>query len=340
MPAEWEPHEATWLAYPQNASDWPGKLNSARWAHLEIIRHLQRNETVRLIVPEEKPWSQARSILQRNGVNIDDLEVHFCASNRNWLRDSGPTFVRQGQKLHAVCWLFNAWAKYKDWQKDARVGRFIARRAGAEIIEPKINGQVVCMEGGAIDCNGHGTLLTTEQCLLSEGPQTRNPCCTRDEIESVLGKTLGVQQILWLSRGITGDDTGGHIDNLARFAGSNRVVTIVETDSRDVNHAPLLENLRRLRGMHAEDGKPLEIVELPMPRPVFYNSCRLPASYANFYIANNLVLVPTFNDPNDRVALRILEQCFPDREVCGIHSLDLLLGLGTLHCQTQQQPAI
>ena len=338
MPAEWEPHEATWLAYPHSASDWPGKLTAVRWAFAEFVRLLSGREQVRLLVRDAQEGERVRSVLRRGGADPDHVELHFAPTDRSWLRDSGPTFVFRDGQIHAVCWAFNGWGRYANWQADRKVGHYIATSSGAAILEPKANGRIVVLEGGSIESNGQGTILTTEQCLLGDGSQARNPGLSRSAIEGVLRDCVGATNVLWLGRGIAGDDTSGHVDTLARFVGRNRVAAIVETDSRDENYAALQENLRRLRGMRDERGRALEIVELPMPRPLRFDGCRLPASYANFYVANGTVLVPTFNDSNDGAALGILRECFPDREVRGVHCVDIALGLGTLHCLAQQQP--
>lgn len=338
MPAEWEPHEATWLAYPHSQSDWPGKLSAVRWAFAEFVRLLSGHEQVRLLVREAREAERARSVLRRSGADPDRVELHPVSTDRSWLRDSGPTFVFRDGQLHAVCWAFNAWGRYANWQADRSVGRYVANSSGAAILEPKANGRIVVMEGGSIESNGRGTILTTEQCLLGGRRQARNPGLSRNAIERVLHDSLGATNVLWLGHGIAGDDTGGHVDTLARFVGRNRVAAIVETDRRDENYAALQDNLRRLQGMRDERGRALEVIELPMPRPLWFDGYRLPASYANFYVANGTVLVPTFNDTNDAAALRILRECFPDREVRGVHCVDIALGLGTLHCLAQQQP--
>ncbi len=338
MPAEWEPHEATWLAYPHSRSDWPGKLSAVRWAFAEFVRLLSGRERVCLLVRDAREAERARSVLRRSGADPDHVELHLVSTDRSWLRDSGPTFVLRDGRLHAVCWAFNAWGRYDNWQADRRVGRYIANSSAAGVLEPTANGRTVVMEGGAIESNGQGTILTTEQCLLGDRPRARNPGLSRNAIERVLRDCLGATNVLWLGSGIAGDDTGGHVDTLARFVGRNRVAAIVETDRRDENYAALQDNLRRLREMRDERGRTLEIVDLPMPRPLWFDGCRLPASYANFYVANGTVLVPTFNDSNDAAALRILRECFPDREVRGVHCVDIALGLGTLHCLAQQLP--
>jgi agmatine deiminase len=340
MPAEWEPHEATWLAWPHNRDDWPGKLAAIEWVYAEMVRHLCRHETVRMIVPNALKEKRARRVLTRSGVeDFSRIKFHHIATDRSWVRDTGPLFVTNGREVGATSWRFSAWAKYLNWKLDDRVARQLVRRCKIVGWEPKHAGRRIVLEGGAIDVNGRGTMLTTEECLLSTEKQQRNPGMGRDDYETVFRDYLGVENVLWLGRGIEGDDTHGHIDDLARFVGPRTIVTVIETDSRDANYEPLRDNLRRLRQMRDQDGKPLKIIELPMPRPLTFEGCRLPASYANFYIANGLVLVPTFNDPNDRVALGVLAEVFPDREVIGIHCVDLAWGFGTIHCSTQQQPA-
>lgn len=340
MPAEWEPHDATWLAYPHRADDWPGKLTAVRWAFVEFVRKLQQHETVRLLVRDSREARRVCRTMRRGAAEPDLVKIHVRDTDRSWLRDSGPTFVLVGPRLGAVCWRFNGWARYSDWRLDAQVGRFVAHAAGAEVLEPQAEGRLVTMEGGGIESNGRGTLLTTEQFLLSHGRYARNPGLSRDGVESVFREALGAKNILWLGHGIAGDDTSGHVDTVARFVGPRRIATMVETDSRDENYQPLQDNLRQLRRMRNEGGLALDVVELPMPRALYFEGYRLPASYANFYIANGTVLVPTFNDPNDRVAMRVLEECFPGREVCGIHCTELVLGLGGLHCLAQQQPRV
>ncbi len=340
MPAEWEPHAATWLVRPHNARDWPGKLAAVRWVYVEIIRHLHRRETICLVVYDAKTIEAAKRFLSRGGVDIDRVQFIVKRTDRSWARDSGPTFVTDGASLGAVCWRFNAWTKYSNWQHDATLGKFIAKRAMAARLTPKARGKPVVMEGGAIESNGLGTLMTTEECLLSTGRQARNPGLGRGDIERIFENYLGARKVLWLNRGIAGDDTHGHIDDIARFVGPKTVAAATETNPKDENYAPLKENLKRLRSMTDQSGRPLEIVELPMPRPLYFEGIRLPASYANFYIANGIVLAPTFNDPNDRVALGALAECFPDREICGIHCVDMVWGFGTLHCAAQQQPSI
>jgi agmatine deiminase len=341
MPAEWEPHEATWLAWPHNRSDWPGKFQAMPWVYADIVRHLSHAERVELLVQDEAAQERASRVLASSGARMQSVRFHLWPTNRVWTRDYGPNFVVSKGQLGAVKWHFNAWAKYPDWQLDDAAGRKIARFTRAKEWRPaallKGRSQPLVLEGGSIDGNGKGTLLTTNECLLSD-VQSRNPGIEREALEIALGEYLGIKKILWLGCGIAGDDTHGHVDDITRFVAPDVVVTAVERDTSDPNYLPLKQNLELLRAATDQDGRPLRVIELPMPAPVIFRGQRLPASYANFYIANGLVLVPTFNDRNDRLALSILADCFPGREVIGIHSRDLVWGLGTLHCMTQQQP--
>jgi agmatine deiminase len=338
MPAEWEPHAATWLAWPHNVNDWPGKFEPIPWVYAEIIRHLARHERVELVVNDAAAEKLARKVLKRANALNDNIKFHHWRTNRIWLRDSGCTFVK-GENFTGIKWQFNAWAKYANWKRDDKIGSLMAEAAGA-IEEQATSGKGrVVLEGGSIDGNGQGTLLTTEECLLSK-VQQRNPHMKRKDYEKVFAEYLGIRNVIWLGNGITGDDTHGHVDDLTRFVSPDTVVTVVEADPKDPNYEPLRDNVKRLRSATDQDGNPLAIVELPMPAPVFFEGRRLPASYANFYIANGLVLVPVFNDANDRVALDILADLFPDREIIPIYSGDLVWGFGTLHCMTQQQPAV
>jgi agmatine deiminase len=328
MPAEWEPHEATWIAWPHNRGDWPGRFAPIPWVYGEIVRKLSRVETVRILVENRDVERQARRLLEKVGARLEALEFFPCSTNRVWTRDYGPIFVTNERGEVAItAWRFNAWAKYDDWQLDAAVPAKVAHRLKARVWTP---GMV--LEGGSIDVNGAGTLLTTEECLLSP-VQARNPAMSRDAIERKLRDYLGAERVAWLRSGIAGDDTHGHIDDVARFADAGTVVLARESDRSDPNYAALRENEAILRAAG------LRVVRLPMPQPLVFDGQRLPASYANFYIANGLVLVPTFNDPNDRFALTILARVFPGREVVGINCTELIWGLGALHCMTQQQPA-
>jgi agmatine deiminase len=337
-PAEWEPHAATWLVWPHNRKDWPGKFAPIPLVYAEIIRHLGRRERVELIVDDAAAEAKARRLLVRAGAWSGNVRFHHWPTDRIWVRDSGCTFTKDGPELGAVRWRFNAWAKYPDFQRDELIGGHMAEAAGAGAFQARHGGRPVVLEGGSIDGNGRGTLLTTEECLLSE-VQQRNPGLGRADYERVFKEHLGVRAVIWLERGVAGDDTHGHVDDISRFVAADTVVTVVEPDPSQPNHAPLQENLRRLRAARDQDGNPLRVVELPMPGPVTFGGVLLPASYGNFYIANGLVLVPVFNDRNDRLALNILADLFPDREVIGIYAGDLILGFGALHCLTQQQPA-
>jgi agmatine deiminase len=330
MPAEWEPHRATWIAWPHNRSDWPGRFAPIPWVYVEIVRHLHRSERVRIITMDtERP---AR-LLARAGVDLSRIDFFRFPTDRSWTRDYGPIFVKHGKKLAICNWRFNAWAKYPNWKRDDRIAALAARKLGLPLVEPGL-----VLEGGGIDVNGRGTLLATEECFLSK-VQERNPGVARDQFEAALRAWLGAKKVLWLRRGIAGDDTHGHIDDIARFVAPSTVVATVESNRRDENYAPLQENLELLRSMRDQSGRRLDVVPLPMPSPLYFDGRRLPASYANFYIANDVVLVPTFNDPQDHIALGTLADVFPGRRIVGIHSVDLIWGLGTLHCLTQQEPA-
>jgi agmatine deiminase len=338
MPAEWEPHEATWIAWPHRRDDWPGKFAAIPWVYAEIVRHLHYSELVRMLIPNSRAENRIRRILRRSGVDLTRVEFFPFATDRAWIRDYGPLFVADPSGAVATTdWKFNAWAKYPDWQKDDAAGRRIATALGLPAWQPVLDERPIVLEGGSIDVNGAGLLLTTEECLLGS-VQARNPGLQRHELEQVFADYLGIHHVLWLGRGIAGDDTHGHIDDLARFVDPRTIVAVTEDNQGDVNYEPLQENLRRLRGMTDQHGRSLEIVSLPMPEPVCFDGHRLPASYANFYIANDRVLVPTFNDPRDRQALSVLADLFPGRTVVGIHAVDLVWGLGTLHCLTLQQP--
>jgi agmatine deiminase len=378
MPAEWEPHAATWLAWPHYHGDWPGKFDPIPWVYTEIIRNLARHERVELIVNDARAERQARKQLERANADVTNVRFHRWPTNRSWLRDSGCIFVtessghqdREGHdfssepalskrsapkgadkygerkrplapegRLLATKFRFNAWAKYANYRHDQEIGTFMANASRSQEIRPTHHNARVVLEGGSIDVNGQGTLLTTEECLLSK-IQQRNPGMKRKDYENVFADYLGAPHVIWLGKGIFGDDTHGHVDDLTRFVNRDTVVTMVESNPKDVNHKPLSDNLRRLQAASDQDGKPLNIVELPMPGPVVFEQRRLPASYANFYIANGIVLVPVFNDPNDRIALNTMAALFPTREVVPIYSGDLVWGLGTMHCITQQQPSL
>ncbi len=343
MPAEWEPHEATWIGWPHNRSDWPGKFAAIPWVYAEIVRHLVRGERVRILVNGRAHEAAARAALAESHVDLARVEFFRLPTNRGWTRDFGPIFVRRDARPRATAiarFRFNGWAKYSDWRKDNRVPDFVARRLGLRQFRIEVDGRNFVLEGGSIDVNGRGSLLSTEECLLDPRAQPRNPRLGREDVEAVLRYALGVSNILWLGRGIAGDDTHGHVDDFCRFVNPRTVVLCQEKNRRDPNHRALEENRERLQSMRLENGARIEVVRVPMPAPLYFGRDRLPASYANFYVANAAVLVPTFNDASDRAALGILAELFSDRPVVGIHAVDLVLGLGTLHCLTQQQPAL
>lgn len=338
MPAEWERHEATWLAWPHETSDWPGKFAPIPWVYGEIVRHLSQVEKVRILVEDADIEHKARRVLKKSGARMCAVEFFHIPTNRSWTRDFCPIFVREaGRKLMLLNWQFNGWAKYPNSTHDDAVTESLAPKLDMPLLTPKWNGRRIVLEGGSIDVNGAGSILTTEECLLSD-VQSRNPDLSRTDLEQIFAKYLGAHHTLWLRHGIAGDDTHGHVDDLARFTDAETVVIASESDPHETNYEPLQENLALLLEMRDQNRQALRVETLPMPRPVFFDGQRLPASYANFYIANELVLAPTFNDPNDRVALNKLAELFPDRKIVGIGATDLVLGLGTLHCMTQQQP--
>ena len=340
MPAEWEAHEATWLGWPHELTDWPGKFAPIPWAFAEIVRHLARVERVNLLVESRAAESRVKTILRKAGAELDAVTFFHVPTDRGWMRDSGPISISGGSDGGTLLnFAFNGWAKYDDYKKDAKVVGRVKSRMKRRVILPEHKGRRVVLEGGSIDVNGHGTLLTTEECLLSK-VQERNPGFTRDDYAEIFRRYLGATNVLWLAKGIAGDDTHGHVDDLARFVDATTVVAVVEDDPADENHRPLMENLVRLREMKDQDGRPLRVETLPMPEPAVFDGQRLPASYANFYIANKIVLVPTFNDPADRVALEKLAELFPSRAIVPIYCRDLVLGLGTIHCMTQQLPRV
>jgi len=338
FPAEWEPHEATWIAWPHHEPDWPGKLAPIPWVYAEITRVLARHERVEILCHDETVREDARRLLEAHGVR-ENVRLHVVPNDRVWLRDSAPTGVvdEKGQVV-LVNWAFNAWAKYDNYARDARIGEAVERLTGLPRVEPERpdTGERVVLEGGGIETDGEGTLLVTEEWLLSD-VQVRNPGLSRDDYERLFAQYLGIRQTIWLGEGCVGDDTHGHIDDIARFTSPGTIVLAFEEDPADDNHRRSLDNWDRLQLVGGADGR-LRVVKLPYPRAVEMNGERLPASYANFYVANGVVIVPTFNDPNDRIALNTLAELFPDRQVVGIHAVDLVWGLGTLHCLSQQQP--
>ena len=339
MPAEWERHEGTWLGWPHELTDWPGKFAPIPWAFAEMVRVLSEVEKVFLLVEDRAAEKRVQGILRKAGAKLESVDFIAVATDRGWMRDSGPICVKNAAGEVAYNnFVFNGWAKYPNHKKDALVVRKANGRRKKKIFFPEHKGRRVVLEGGSIDVNGRGTLLTTEECLQSQ-VQERNPGFTKEDYAEVFRKYLGVTNVLWLGNGIAGDDTHGHVDDLTRFVNETTVVTIVEEDPAEANYAALQENLGRLKEMKDQDGRALTVETLPTPRPVYFDGQRLPASYANFYIGNGVVIVPTFNDAQDRVALHTLGRLFPGREVVGIHCRDLVLGLGTLHCMTQQELA-
>jgi agmatine deiminase len=335
MPAEWEPHEATWLSWPHKEESWPGAFEPVPAIFVEIARNLTESELVRINVADQDSAARVREMLRRGGANLDAVRLHLIPTNDAWTRDHGPVYViretEDGRERAIIDWGYNAWGnKYPPYDLDDVVPQRIAEQSGEMLFQPGI-----VMEGGSFDVNGRGTLLTTESCLLNPN---RNPDASREQIEWYLREYLGVSRILWLGEGIVGDDTDGHIDDLSRFVGPDTVITAIEADPTDENYTPLRENLARLEAMTDQGGRKLRVVTMPMPGPIYFDGQRLPASYANFYIANRTVLLPTFRHENDVRAIEILQGLYPDRRIVGIDCTDLVWGLGAVHCVTQQQP--
>lgn len=334
---------ATWLGWPHNASDWPGKMASIHWVYGEICRKLATGEQVCILIHSKRHEDRARCFLSRAGANLSKIEFFLIPTDRGWTRDFGPIFVTRNYPDSEVAiarFSFTGWALYPNWKKDTQVPQELGSHLKCRSFPIIHNRREVVLEGGCIDVNGVGTVLTTEECLLDLEVQVRNPGFSRGDYELVLKESLGVSNVVWLNKGIAGDDTHGHVDDLCRFVNPTTVVLCQERNVADDNHRTLAENFERLEAATLEDGSKIEVIPLPMPAPLYFEGRRLPASYANFYIGNAAVLVPTFNDPNDRVALGILNELFPDRSVVGIHAVDLVWGFGTLHCLTQQQPAL
>lgn len=338
LPAEFEEHEATWIGWPYNKEDWPGKFQPIPWVYGEIVRYIARGEKVRIIVQSKTHQKKAESVLKAVQADFNNIEFFKLETDRNWLRDAGPQFVKnENGDTVVIHFNFNAWAKYDNYKLDAKIPKMISKELNLERIKAEHKGREVVLEGGSIDYNGAGTIITTEECLMDEKVQVRNRGFLKKDYEEVFNKYFGVTNVIWLNKGITGDDTHGHVDDITRFVNKNTVVTVIEDNPNDANYNNLMENRERLYGARLEDGTKLKVVELPMPSPVIFRGERLPASYANFYISNYAVLVPTFNDPKDRIALAILSELFKDKPVIGIHAVDLVWGLGTLHCLTHEQ---
>jgi agmatine deiminase len=338
LPAEWEKHKSTILSWPHQKEDWPGKFTPIPWVYTEIVKNIVPGELVRIIVQSQKDEIKARKCLERAHVDLTNVQWIIAETDRGWMRDSSPAFVKSGKEVTAIKFIFNGWAKYDNWKKDKSIPGILAKKLNLNLVDAAYALTGVVLEGGAIDSNGCGTLLTTEECLLDDQVQTRNPGFTKADYEKVFKDYLGIKNIIWLGHGIAGDDTHGHVDDLCRFVNRNTVVLCRENNPGDENYEILKENFERLKHARLEDGSPLNVVELPMPKPLFFEDLRLPASYANFYISNHAVLVPTFNDPCDRIALNIIKELFPDRQVVGIHAVDLVWGLGTIHCLSHEEP--
>lgn len=348
-PAEWEPLRAVWLAWPHNAEDWPGKFEGIEWVFCEMIHWLTQTQRVGLVVASSGARAHAERCLGLYGVNLGRIEWLEAATDRSWTRDSLPTWLVRGRAgasgseapaLGAVKWLFNGWARYDNHQRDEAMGWRVAQARTSQIWAPHQVGEGsprFVLEGGAIDSDGEGTILTTSDCLLGTA-FPRNPGLGRADIERVLGDYLAADKVIFLPAGVAGDDTSGHIDDVGRFVAPAQVVLAREDNPNDENYAPLQAAHEYLKGERDARGRRLEVIPLPMPSPRFFDGQRLPASYANFLIVNGRVLVPTFNDPKDRIALGLLAELFPDREVVGLHCLDLVLGLGSIHCSTHHEP--
>lgn len=338
LPAEWEYHEATWIGWPNNKEDWPGKFQPIPWVYGEIVRYISRSEKVRIIIQSKEHQKKAESVLNSVNADLDNLEFFKLETDRNWLRDAGPQFVKnQKNETVLINFKFNAWSKYDNYKLDTKIPKMISKKLKLDLVKAEHQKRTVVLEGGSIDYNGTGTIISTEECLIDSEVQVRNNGFSKKDYENVFNKYLGATNVIWLNKGIVGDDTHGHVDDITRFVNGSTVVTALEDKPNDPNYIPLMENREILEGAKLEDGSNLEIIELPMPSPVIFKGERLPASYANFYISNYAVLVPTFNDPNDRIALGILSELFDDKPVIGIHAVDLVWGLGTLHCLTHEQ---
>lgn len=341
MPAEWERHRATWIAFPHHRTDFPGKLSAVPWTFAEMARVLSLGEDVHVLVRDAREKARAQAIFGRAGVDLRRVHFERADTNRSWTRDYLPIWVRRkkdGERV-AVKFRFNGWARYRDHGLDERAGQWVAQERAPEAWMPRTaDGELAVLEGGSIDVDGQGTLLTTTECLLGKA-RGRYRHLGRDACEKVLRENLGVSQIIWLPDGVAGDDTSGHVDDFARFAPKSRVLVCDEANRKDENHAPLRAAQKVLARSKDARGKALEVVRLPMPSKVTYGGMRLPASYANFLLANAGVLVPVFNDPLDREALDTIAACYPDRPVFPIYARDLVLGLGTIHCSSMQEPA-
>lgn len=339
MPAEWAPHKRTWLSWPHAQKDWPNKFAPIPWIFAEMIRAIARSERVGLLVHNEKIRAQAMEMLDCVGVDLRRIDFTAAPTNRGWLRDCGAIFVHDetGARI-ALDFGFNGWAKYGNYKHDNAVPDIMATATKTKRITPRHHNKPIILEGGGIDVDGEGTILVTEEWLLSN-TQIRNKGFSREDYESIFAHYLGAAKTIWLGEGILGDDTHGHVDDITRFVAPARVVTVVESNSKDANYARLKDNVKRLKKARDAKGRALDVIELPMPTPVICEGERLPASYANFLITNGSIIVPIFGDVNDRIALNMLAQCFSNRDIIPVYARDLVWGLGTIHCLTQQEIA-
>lgn len=338
MPAEWAPQARVWFSWPHNEADWPGKFAPIPYVFAEMLRVItQSGQRVGLLVKDTAAQKTAKKLLGQAHANVKLVDFVIAPTDRGWMRDCGPVWVKEGKELLGLDWGFTGWAKYPNHKFDNKLPPHVLALSKHAGVTPKHKGKTVVLEGGGIEVDGAGSIIVTEEWLLSR-KQIRNPGFTRKDYETVFAKYLGATNTIWLDKGIVGDDTHGHVDDITRFVAPGKIVTVVEHDKKDANYTLLQENLKRLRAAKDAKGKKFEIIELPMPRPVMFDGERLPASYANFLICNKMVLVPIFNDVADREALNILQKCFPTRNVIGIYSRDLVWGLGTIHCLTQQEP--
>jgi len=338
FPAEWEKQQGLLLCFPHNGNDWPGKYGAIQWAFVEFIKKVALVETVFLVVADKKLKEKVEGMLETAHVNTKNISFIMHKTNRSWMRDSGPIIVKNSNKREALNFNFNGWAKYHNFQLDKLVPSKVSSHLNMPLTQVTYKGKPVVLEGGAIDVNGKGTLITSEECLLHPTIQIRNKNFTKVDYEAIFKEYLGISNVIWVGDGIIGDDTHGHIDDLCRFVNEDTIMTVIESNPKSKNFKPLQDNLNRLKKAVLENGKSPKIVELPMPTPLLFDGISIPASYANFLILNQCILVPTFNDVHDREALNIIANCFPTREVIGISAIDLIWGFGTLHCLSQQIP--
>ncbi|TQO36417.1 agmatine deiminase [Arenibacter algicola] len=338
FPAEWEKQQGILLCFPHNGNDWPGKYGAIQWAFVEFIKKVATYEQVFLVVDSAKHQNKVMEMLEMATVNLKKVVFIIQKTNRSWMRDSGPIIIKNGKNREALNFNFNGWAKYSNYKLDRKVPKAISEVLEVPLTQVVYKGKPVVLEGGALEVNGKGTLITSEECLLHPKVQVRNANFTKTDYEAIFKEYLGITNTIWVGDGIIGDDTHGHIDDLCRFVDVETIVTVVESDPKHKNYKALQDNLARLEKAKLEDGRSPKIITLPMPKDILFEGLTLPASYANFLILNKCVLVPTFNDAADRIALNTIASCFPDREVIGISAIDLIWGFGTLHCLSQQIP--